>query len=145
MTQLTQQVVSALILSRADYCNSVPVELPLSTISPLRRLLNAAARFVAGLRSRAYVTAALRDLHWRKIDQQITFKLCILMHSLVYGCSPQYMADKVTSVSCLPSRTHLCSASVGLFDVHRTRNRQGSQACSIAGPRAWNVYCLYCY
>ena len=46
-----QKLVSALILSRVDYCNSVLVGLPLNTISPLRRLLNAAARFVAGLRS----------------------------------------------------------------------------------------------
>ena len=73
-----QKLVSALILSRVDYCNSVLVGLPFNTISPLRRLLNAAARFVAGLRSRDHVTAALRDLHWLKIDQRITLKLCVL-------------------------------------------------------------------
>ena len=58
--------------------------------------MNAAARFVAGLTSRDHVTAALRDLHWLKIDQRITFKLCVLVHSIVYGYSPQYMADMVT-------------------------------------------------
>ena len=111
-------------------------------ISPLRRLLNAAARFVAGLRSKDHVndvTAAIRDLHWLKIDQRTTFKLCVLMHSIVYGYSPQYMADMVTSVSSLQSRTHLRSASVGMFDVPRTLIRQGSQAFSVAGPRAWNT------
>ena len=61
------------------------------------------------------------------------------MHSIVYGYSSQYMADIVTSVSSLPSRTHLRSASVGMFDVPRTRIRQGSQAFSVAGPRAWNT------
>ena len=101
--------------------------------------MNAAARFVAGLRSRDHVTAALRDLHWLKIDQRITFKLCVLMHSIVYGYSPQYMADMVTSVSSLPSHTHLHSASLGMFDVPRARIRQGSQAFSAAGPRAWNT------
>ena len=101
--------------------------------------MNAAARFVAGLRSRDHVTAALRDLHWLKIDQRITFKLCVLMHSIVYGYSPQYMADMATSVSSLQSRTHLRSASVGMFDVPRTLIRQGSQAFSVAGPRAWNT------
>ena len=49
------------------------------------------------------------------------------------------MADMVTSVSSLPSRTHLRSASAGLFDVPRTRISHGSQAFSIAGPRAWNI------
>ena len=128
--------MSALILSRVDYCNSVLVGLPLNTISLLRRILNAVARFAAGLRSRDDVTAALRDLHWLKIDQRTTFKLCVLMHSIVYGSSPQYMADMVTSVSSLSSRTHLRFASVGMFDVPQTRIRQGSQAFSIAGPRA---------
>ena len=66
-------------------------------------------------------------------------KLSVLMHSIVYGYSPQYMADMVTSVSSLPSRTHLRSASDGMFDVPRTRIRQGSQAFLIAGPRAWNT------
>ena len=61
------------------------------------------------------------------------------MHSIVYGYSPQDMADMVTRVSSLPSRTHLRSASVGMFDVPRTRIRHGSQAFSIAGPRAWNI------
>ena len=44
-----------------------------------------------------------------------------------------------TPVSSLPSRTHLRSASIGMFDVPRTRIRQGSQAFSAAGPRAWNT------
>ena len=104
--------------------------------------MNAAARFVAGLRSKDHVndvTAAIRDLHWLKIDQRIAFKLWVLMHSIVCGYSPQYMADMVTSVSSLPSRTHLHSASVGMFDVPQTRIIQGSQAFSIVGPRARNT------
>ena len=65
------------------------------------------------------------------------------MHSIVYGYSPQYMADMVTSVSCLPARTHLRSASVGMFDVPQTRIRQGSEAFSIVGPRAWKTLHSY--
>ena len=57
------------------------------------------------------------------------------------------MADMVTSVSSLSSHTHLRSASDGMFDVPRTRIRQGSQAFSVAGPRAWNTLplLLNCY
>ena len=39
----------------------------------------------------------------------------------------------------IPSRTHLRSASVGMFNVPRTRIRRGSQAFTIAGPRACNT------
>ena len=105
--------------------------------------MNAAAHFVAGLRSRDHVTAALRDLHWLKIDQRITFKLCVLMHSIVYSYSPQYMADMVTSVSSLPSRTHLRSASVGMFDVPPTHILRITSFLSY-----WSScleYTAYCY
>ena len=44
-----QRVVSALILSKLDYCNSVLAGLPASTLAPLQRVQNAAARLVAGL------------------------------------------------------------------------------------------------
>ena len=39
----------------------------------------------------------------------------------------------------LLSRTDLRSASVEMFNVPRTRIRQGSQPFSVDGPRAWNT------
>jgi len=48
-------VVTALALSRIDYCNAVLSGLPQSTIAPLQRVPNAAARVVCGLRPRDHV------------------------------------------------------------------------------------------
>ena len=59
-----KQLVSALILSRIDYCNSVLIGLPACAIYPLQRLQNAAARLVTGLRTRDHVTSTLAVLHW---------------------------------------------------------------------------------
>jgi hypothetical protein len=47
--QALQRVVSTLVLSRLDYCNAVLAGLPASTLAPLQRVQNAAARLVAGL------------------------------------------------------------------------------------------------
>jgi len=43
------QLVCAPVLSRLDYCNSVLVGLPASTLAPLQRVLHAAARLVNDL------------------------------------------------------------------------------------------------
>ena len=44
------RLVSALVLSRLDYCNAVLTGLPVSTLAPLQRVLHAAARVVMDLR-----------------------------------------------------------------------------------------------
>jgi len=46
---MMKQVVSALIMSRLDYCNSFLVGLPWSSLAPLQCVQNAAARLVMGL------------------------------------------------------------------------------------------------
>ena len=61
--EVTAQLVSAFILSRLDYCNSVLAGLPRRTTEPLQRVLNAAARLVFNLRLRDNVTLALQQLH----------------------------------------------------------------------------------
>ena len=63
-TASTQCLASAYILSRVDYCNAVLAGLSTSTLAPLQRVLNAAARFVAGATSRTHVSDIMKSLHW---------------------------------------------------------------------------------
>ena len=48
---------------------------PSVALAPLRRVMNAAVRFVAGLGPRDHTTGAQRELHWLPIEQRITYKL----------------------------------------------------------------------
>jgi len=73
--EVRQLLVSALILSRIDYINVIFAGLPDVTLAPLRRVMNAAVRFVAGLGPRDHVTAAWRDLHWLPIEQRTAHHL----------------------------------------------------------------------
>jgi hypothetical protein len=61
--ETTARLVSALIISRLDYCNQALSFLPAATLQPLQRVMNAAARLVLNLRPRNHIRAALRDLH----------------------------------------------------------------------------------
>ena len=84
---ITQRLVSAFVLSRLDYCNSLLSGLPRSIIQPLQRVMNAAARvvMVMALSTRDHVKPALKQLHWLPVEQRISYKLCLLMHYIHTG------------------------------------------------------------
>jgi len=54
--------------------------LPTSTIAPLLRVQNAAARLVLQLGPRDHVTQGLRELHWLPIHVRVLYKLCVLIY-----------------------------------------------------------------
>ena len=133
--QVTAQLVTALILSRLDYCNAVLAGLPASTLAPLQRALNAVARLVLELGPRDHVSAAL---HWLPIRKRIDYKLCLLAHNVRIGRASEYMSDLLTATADVPSKPSLRSANSGDFVVPVTRLRLGDRAFSVAA-RAWNV------
>ena len=80
-----QRLVSALVLSRLDYCNTVLSGLPSTTLDQLRWVLNAEIRLVAGLGPRDRVTEQMKKLHWLPIKYRTNFKLCLMIHTAVTG------------------------------------------------------------
>ena len=134
-----QRLVSALVLSRLDYCNAVLSGLPSTTLDPLRRVLNAAIRLVAGLGPRDHVTEQIKTLHWLPIKYRINFKLCVMMHAAVTGQCLQYMPDIAHPLLILPGRNRLRGAASRQFDIPRTRTVFGERAFSAAGTREWNT------
>jgi len=84
----TLQQVTALVLSRLDYCNAVLAGLPASTLAPFQRVQHAAARTVMDLKPRGRLTPALRELHWLPVAARIQYKLCLLVHKSLLGDTP---------------------------------------------------------
>ena len=133
-----QRVVSALILSRLDYCNAMLIALPVSTLAPLQRVQNAAAQLVTGIGPRDSITSTLRRLHWLPVHYRILFKICMLVHGVFYKYGPVYLNELLVPVSELPGRTRLRSSDSIKFDVPRVKLAIGGRSFSVAGPRTWN-------
>ena len=136
--EVTSGVVSAFVTTRLDYCNSVLAGLPQSTIDPLQRVENAAARLVAGIGTRDHITPVLQSLHWLPIKFRIIYKLCVLMHLVRVGRSPAYLSDMMTSVADLPGRERLRSSSSFRYELPRLKLKFGERSFSFSGPKAWN-------
>lgn len=134
---ITAQLISVFVLSRLDYCNSVLAGLPHSTIRPLQRVLNAAARLVVGLRMHDHVTPTLQQLHWLPIEFRIQYKLCLLMHLIHSNKAPQYLQDIVSTTS-RSTRPGLRSGNTALYVKPRTRTKFGERGFGFAGPASWN-------
>jgi len=73
--EVTKRLVTALVLSRLNYCNAVLTGLPGSTIRPLQHVQNAAARLITGTKPREHITPVLMCLHWLPIKSRI-YQLC---------------------------------------------------------------------
>jgi hypothetical protein len=132
------QLISAFVLSRLDYCNSVLASLPKSSIATLQRVQNAAACMVLRLRSRDHISDGLRKLRWLPVDSRIRFKQCLLMHLAHTGRCPSYITDILHPVSTSSSRSGLRSASTAHYLEPKLRTVFGERVFSFAGPKACN-------
>ena len=97
---VTSGLVSAFVTTRMDYCNSILAALPQSSIDPLQRVRNAAARLITGTGTREHITPVLQSLHWLPVKFRITFKLCVLMHLVHIGRALAYLSDMHGNGNC---------------------------------------------
>ena len=108
--EVTVELVLALIMSMLDYSNALFAGLPASTIAPLQRVQNAAARLVLQLGPRDHITQGLRHLHWLPICERVLYKLYVLMHDADNGTSSAYISDTATARRSALQRPGLRSA-----------------------------------
>ena len=135
---VTHRLVCAFVFSRLDYCNALFAGLPVSTLAPLQRVENAAARFVLDLKWSEHITSALKQLHWLPIKQRICYKLSTIVHKCLHQQAPDYLSELFTFTADIQSRCSLRSASDGKLAIPRTRIQFGDRAFSVAGARQWN-------
>ena len=135
----TRTLVTSLVLSKLDYCNSVLVGLPKTLTRHLQSVVNAAARLVMRKHKYDYITPIFSELHWLGIERRIEFKVALLVFKCLKEMAPPYLASKVTHLRDLPSRKRLRSSSSSLLFVPARRLKcAGDRTFTVAGPRIWN-------
>jgi len=111
-------------------------EVPKFIIDKLSRVLNAAARIIAGTSKyyRVLSHLLLAELHWLDVPQRVQYKLCTTVRQCLQNKAPQYLVDCCIPVLEIANCQHLRSASCHQLFVPRHRRSMFSRwAFSVAG------------
>ena len=114
-------LVRALVVSKVDYCNSVFAGIPGQLEDRLQTVLNAAASLVFSARRSERITPLLRELHWLRVPERVTFRLCVLAYRCLHGTAPAYFAESLHQTSDVDTRRCLRSADSAMLGVPSTR------------------------
>jgi len=114
-------LVRALIVSKVDYCNSVLAGIPGQLQDRLQSVLNSAARLVFSARWSERITPLLRELHWLRVPERVTFRLCILAYRCLHGTVPAYLAESLHWTSDVDTQRRLHSADSAMLVVPSSR------------------------
>jgi len=91
-----------------DHCNSVLFGLPSSTLAPLQRVQDVAARLVLKLDHRTSVKSVVQRLHWLTVKARIEFKIATLMNAILHQRGPA--SQQHYAVQRRRNRTSPCSS-----------------------------------
>ena len=89
----THTLVSAFILSRIDYCNSLLFGSTHDVTSHLQRIQNYAARVILCLPRSSSITTHLKSLHWLPVKVRSTYIIACLCYLCQSSTAPSHVAD----------------------------------------------------
>ena len=87
----TATLVSAFVLSRIDYCNSLLFGSTNDVTSHLQRIQNYAARVILRLPRSSSITIHLKSLHWLPVKVRSTYKIACLCYHCHSSTAPSYV------------------------------------------------------
>ena len=135
--EATKTLVTSCILSRLDYCNSLLIGCPSTTIQPLQTVQNIAARLIFKSKKIQHCTPLLHKLHWLPVEMRIKYKVCCLCFKIISGTAPLYLSELLHFYT--PARTLRSSADTRLFKVLRfKRKHHGARSFCCSAPNIWN-------
>ena len=140
--EATKSLVTSCVLSRIDYCNALLTGCPDTTLQPLQKVQNSAARLIARSHRQQPCSPLLKKLHWLPVSERIKYKVACTCFSIITGSAPSYLSELVSLYS--PSRTLRSSSDTRLLRQGRyKRKTHGYRSFSIYAPQFWNSLPLH--
>ena len=119
----TVTLVSAFVLSRIDYCNSLLFGSTHDVTSLLQRIQNYAARVILRLPMSSCITTHLKSLHWLPVKVRGNYKIACLCYLCPCSTAPSYVADmlhiKPSHTATLAPAHTPCLFSIDLHTVRQ--------------------------
>ena len=141
-----KKLVSAFVLSRLDYCNSLFAGLSNDKVPKLQRIQKKkkkkkkkkrnAARLVLKQPKRHHISPLLKDLHWLPIKARIDSKVALLCFKCLNNNAPAYIKDLIVpyTPACM-----LRSSSSNLLSTPRVSSKKYCEMVfTFSGPQIWN-------
>ena len=86
-------LISAFVLSRIDYCNSLLAGCPKQLIYKLQKVQNNVAGFICRIPKFDHIFPVLHTLHLLLVEQRIEYKLLLLAFKSVNNNGASYLSD----------------------------------------------------
>ena len=132
----TATLVSAFVLSRIDYCNSLLFGSTHDVTSHLQRIQNYAARVILRLPMSSRITIHLKSLHWLPVKVRSTYKIACLCNHCHSSTAPSYVTDMLHKK---PLHTRSSSYTMPLLNrPAHSKATLGDRLFSFASSSVWN-------
>ena len=132
----TTTLVSAFVLSRIDYCNSLLFGSTHDVTSHLQRIQNYAARVILRLPMSSSITIHLESLHWLPVKVRSTNKIAYLSYYCHSSTAPSYVTDMLHKK---PSHTRSSSGTMPLLNrPAHSKATLSDRSFSFASSSVWN-------
>ena len=136
-TEATATLISAFVLSRLDYCNSLLYGCPQHLLHRLQKVQNSAARLVLQIPKTDHISPYLASLHWLPIRSRITYKISSICYNCLHLTAPDYLKDLLTTYT--PTRQLRSSSDTSILQIPLVRTQTfGERSFSHSAPSVWN-------
>ena len=135
----TTTLVSAFVLSRIDYCNSLLFGSTHDVTSHLQWTQNYAARVILRLPKSSNMTTHLKSLHWLPVKVRSTYKIACLCYHCHSCTAPSYVTDMLHKKPLHTRNTRSSSYTMPLLNrPAHCKATLGDRSFSFASSSVWN-------